>query len=94
MTIVEAYAVGTPVIGARIGGIPEIVQDESTGFLFESRYVVSLTNTINKANELTDAQYASLSSECQAFASENFNQETYVTKLIIFLNEVYNKYNS
>lgn len=94
MTIVEAYAVGTPVIGARIGGIPEIVQDESTGFLFESGYVVSLTNTINKANELTDAQYASLSSECQTFASENFNQETYVTKLIIFLNEVYNKYNS
>lgn len=27
MTIIEAYSVGTPVIGAKIGGIPEIIID-------------------------------------------------------------------
>lgn len=94
MTVVEAYAVGTPVIGARIGGIPEIVQDGSTGFLFESGNYVSLTDTINKANEMAKEQYASISRECQTFALEHFNQETYVTRLINFLNEVKDKYNS
>jgi glycosyltransferase involved in cell wall biosynthesis len=31
----EAFAVGTPVIGSRIGGIAEIVEDDVSGLLFE-----------------------------------------------------------
>ena len=34
--IVESYALGKPVIGARIGGIPELVRDNETGLTFES----------------------------------------------------------
>ncbi|MGB8908298.1 MAG: glycosyltransferase family 4 protein [Candidatus Cybelea sp.] len=33
LTLVEAMACGTPVLGARMGSIPEIVQDGVTGFL-------------------------------------------------------------
>ena len=36
MTIIESYSVGTPVIGARIGGIPEIVVENKTGYQFAS----------------------------------------------------------
>jgi glycosyltransferase involved in cell wall biosynthesis len=35
MTVLESYACGTPVIGSRIGGIPEVVQDGISGLLFE-----------------------------------------------------------
>jgi glycosyltransferase involved in cell wall biosynthesis len=35
MSALEALACGTPVIGADIGGIPEIVRDGETGLLFE-----------------------------------------------------------
>jgi len=35
MTILEAYAFGKPVIGSHIGGIPEMIDDEKTGMLFE-----------------------------------------------------------
>jgi glycosyltransferase involved in cell wall biosynthesis len=35
MTVLESFACGTPVIGARIGGIPELVIDGHTGLLFE-----------------------------------------------------------
>lgn len=35
VTILEARAAGLPVIGSRIGGIPEIVEDGKTGLLFE-----------------------------------------------------------
>jgi len=34
MTILEAKAVGTPVIGSRIGGIPELINDGIDGFLY------------------------------------------------------------
>ncbi len=33
MTMIEAMACGTPVLGARMGSIPEIVQDGVTGYL-------------------------------------------------------------
>ena len=34
LTIVEAYSVGKPVIGSNIGGIPELIIEEKTGYLF------------------------------------------------------------
>jgi glycosyltransferase involved in cell wall biosynthesis len=36
MTMIEAMACGTPVLGARMGSIPEIVADGITGFLCDS----------------------------------------------------------
>ncbi len=35
LTIYEAFAIGRPVIGARKGGIPELIKDGVTGFLYE-----------------------------------------------------------
>lgn len=34
-SVIEAFALGKPVIGARIGGIPELVRDGETGLTFE-----------------------------------------------------------
>ncbi|MCK4322721.1 glycosyltransferase family 4 protein [candidate division WOR-3 bacterium] len=34
-SILEAFASGKPVVGSRIGGIPELVRDGETGLLFE-----------------------------------------------------------
>lgn len=36
MTLIEAMACGTPVLGARMGSVPEIVVDGVTGFLCDS----------------------------------------------------------
>jgi glycosyltransferase involved in cell wall biosynthesis len=35
LVILEAYKHGIPVIGSRIGGIPEMIKQDETGFLFE-----------------------------------------------------------
>jgi glycosyltransferase involved in cell wall biosynthesis len=42
MSVLEAMAYGKPVIGTRIGGIPELVADGETGLLFEPGDVVGL----------------------------------------------------
>ncbi|MCK5833316.1 glycosyltransferase [bacterium] len=51
LTILEAFADGIPVLGANIGGIPEMVRSNVTGLLFESRNSEDL---LNKARELFD----------------------------------------
>lgn len=84
MTIIEAYSVGTPVIGARIGGIPEIVVDDQTGFQFESGNVVDLKNTVLKANAIDGKTYMALSRGTINFANENLSKDSYWKKLIAF----------
>lgn len=84
MTIIEAYSVGTPVIGARIGGIPEIVVDGQTGFQFESGNVAALRNTVLKADALNVKTYTEFSQETINFANENLSKDSYWKKLIVF----------
>ena len=84
MTIIEAYSVGTPVIGARIGGIPEIVVDGQTGFQFESGNVVDLKNTVLRADALDGKTYTELSQGTINFANENLSKDSYWKKLIEF----------
>lgn len=37
LSVIEAQCLGTPVLGARIGGIPELIEEGITGMTFESR---------------------------------------------------------
>ena len=50
--IYEAYSFGLPVLGSRIGGIPELIDHEKTGFLFESCSSNDLQSTM--ANLIED----------------------------------------
>lgn len=84
MTIIEAYSVGTPVIGAKIGGIPEIVVNGKTGFQFTTADVEELKAVILKTNSLSDEEYSSISNNTIKFAHENFSPHSYWNKLIGF----------
>ena len=46
MVVLEAMAFGKPIIGSRIGGIPEQVEDGKTGLLFEMGNVEQLAKKI------------------------------------------------
>lgn len=84
MTIIEAYSVGTPVIGAKIGGIPEIVVDGETGYQFVSGSSKDLESKIVVANTLSQDEYIQLSAGTLKFAHENLSVENYYPKLIAF----------
>lgn len=47
-TIIEAYAHGVPVIGSHRGGIPEIIEEKKTGFLFDPDYPEDLEAEITR----------------------------------------------
>lgn len=46
MVIYESLSRGTPVIGADIGGIPELIEPGKTGHIFQAESVRSLSDTI------------------------------------------------
>lgn len=48
MSVIEAFALSKPVIGSRIGGIPELVRDNETGFTFESGNAEDLSEKIKE----------------------------------------------
>lgn len=45
-SVMESQMYGTPVVGANIGGIPELIQNNKTGILFESGNVDELVRAI------------------------------------------------
>ena len=46
LIIIESFKYGTPVIGSRVGGIPEIIKDGYNGFLFEAGNVDELKSVL------------------------------------------------
>lgn len=63
-SVMESIMYGTPVVGAKIGGIPELIENGKTGFLFEPGNTQDMENAINKI--LTDdALAAEMSNNCK-----------------------------
>ena len=48
LSVIEAQCLGTPVLGARIGGIPELIEEGETGMTFTSKDVLDLKDKIAK----------------------------------------------
>ena len=46
LTVIESQSLGTPVLGARIGGIPELIEEGVTGMTFESGNIEDLKDKI------------------------------------------------
>lgn len=91
MTIIEAYSVGTPVIGAKIGGIPEIVVEGKTGIQFESGNANDLRSKVVLADGHTAEEYTKQSAGALRFAQENLSLESYYPRLIAFYNQFLKK---
>lgn len=49
LVIVEAFAMGTPVVSSRIGSLGEIVSDGETGFMYEHGNAAALARTVRAA---------------------------------------------
>lgn len=90
MTVIESYSAGTPVIGARIGGIPEIIVEGESGFQFESGDASSLRDAVAKADKLTGDAYGHFSSGALKFAHENLSPENYYPLLMQFYERILN----
>lgn len=58
LTIIEAFATGTPVIGSNLGAMSEMIRDGHNGLLFEVANTGSLRSAIERFNAaISDKQY-------------------------------------
>jgi glycosyltransferase involved in cell wall biosynthesis len=75
LSVIEAFALGTPVLGTRIGGIPELI-DETNGMLFEPGKVEDLSFRIDEMMHKTDWDYARISSNAaQKFSAHHYYEQ-------------------
>lgn len=78
MSVLESFALGTPVIGARIGGIPEMVIDGDTGWTFESRSTVELAALLSRITAMPFTQVADAGRNARNYVASNFNRTGYL----------------
>jgi glycosyltransferase involved in cell wall biosynthesis len=82
LTIIEAYANGKPVIGSNTGGIPEIIDNGNTGYLYEMKSVRGLSEIIDFAENISAQEYSRLSKNARFFAEEHFSEEKHYDSLM------------
>ncbi len=81
LSIIESLSLGKPVIGADIGGIPELIKDGFNGFLFKSGDVDSLRDAIKKAEAINFKEYTVFSKNARGLCEKNFSKEKFYKKL-------------
>lgn len=74
LTVLESLACGTPVIGSDVGGVPDMVRPEKTGFLFpngDSAKLARILSDVMQHRELL----SSMRPTCRAIAEREYNME-------------------
>ncbi|MDR1491165.1 MAG: glycosyltransferase family 4 protein [Planctomycetaceae bacterium] len=75
LSVIEAQCLGTPVLGANIGGIPELIEEGKSGLLFESGNANDLKDKI-KQMFTREFDYKTLAENAQImYSAENYYQE-------------------
>ncbi len=81
LSVIEAFALGKPVIGSRIGGIPEIVKDHERGLTFEPGNANDLCEKIEFFTDHIDRAMI-MGKNARIFVEQELNSEKYYSNLM------------
>jgi glycosyltransferase involved in cell wall biosynthesis len=81
MSILESFAYGKPVIGTRIGGIPELITEGAHGYLVDPESPEQLKTAIGKLWKDRQAQ-ASMGRNARKLIETKFSQNTRTASLL------------
>ena len=81
LTIAEAMSASKPVIGTRVGGIPELISDGGSGYVIERGNVNDLADRVLSLSEDTDLRMT-MGENGRRRCAEKFNVVEQVRKLI------------
>lgn len=85
-SILETLAIGKPIIGSKIAGIPELIDDNMSGLLYEYNNVEELTEKMNILYE-NQSLANQLGENAKKIAQQKYSKEKYYNKI----NDIYNK---
>jgi glycosyltransferase involved in cell wall biosynthesis len=89
-SVIETLCTGKPVIGADIGGIPELVKDNENGFIYKYDSIEELSDKMKTLFE-NDKLVKQFSKKAKEIAKEQYSKENYYKKIIKIYNKVLNK---
>lgn len=82
ISVLESLAMGKPAVGARIGGIPEMVRDRETGWLFESGSVEALEAALREAYDCPPQELAEMGRRGRHLVETEFSRARYLTAML------------
>jgi glycosyltransferase involved in cell wall biosynthesis len=93
LTIIEAFALGKPVIGSSMGGIPELIRDGERGLIFKAGDVGDLRKKISDLLDKTQKVYE-MGINARKFVENELNPEKHYEQLMKIYSVAINKGNS
>ncbi|MFA5133263.1 MAG: NAD-dependent epimerase/dehydratase family protein [Patescibacteria group bacterium] len=86
ITFIEAQILGVPVIGTKVGGIPDVIEDGKTGLLIEPSSSQAMSRAIIKIFEMDEAARKQMIENAKESAKTKFNWDNIAIKI----DEIYN----
>ncbi len=77
ISVLESYALAKPVIGADIGGLPELIQHDHTGVLVPSGCSDSLAAMLRRFADLPDERIAEMGRAGRTLVEARYSPRTY-----------------
>ncbi|MCW5207337.1 glycosyltransferase family 4 protein [Desulfobulbus sp. US2] len=87
MVVLEAMACGKPIVGTRIGGIPEQIEDGKTGLLFEMGNVRDLAEKMEQLIGSPDLQHQ-MGHEARKKLEQEYSLEAHHQQLLKIYSDV------
>lgn len=81
MSVLESFALGKPVIGADIGGIPEMIEHGNTGWTFPSKDIAALAEILTVVQDMPDSQLKQIGDDCREFVSRTYTKARYTQEM-------------
>ena len=88
ISVMEASALARPVIGADIGGIPELIKQGETGFVFDSGSVDSLVEVLTQVDRSSDTLLRGMGHAGRQWMSAEFSPATYRNRMLALYGQI------
>lgn len=81
MSLLESMAFGKPLVVANIGGIPEMVEENETGWMYTSGDIDELADLLARIQAKPLEQVSAFGKASRALVEERFNRVNYVSAI-------------
>jgi glycosyltransferase involved in cell wall biosynthesis len=88
VVLLEAYGLGTPVIGSDLGGIPELIVEGETGLLAVAGDVESMAAALMAMDSSSASQLGDMGRAGRTFVETSFTRERYLHDLLAIYGEL------
>lgn len=88
MSVLESFAFGKPVLGAQIGGIPEMIEAGLSGWTFSSGDVAALAERLREIRATPDSRIAEMGRAARATVVQRFHRAGYLQQMLALYAEL------